>query len=187
MTLPKGKDGYLNQQVILFRLQYETHSLQIHPESPCRSVVTLTPKFLDQQYALRLVVVTYQYLPSPLPFFQPIFPSPLSHISSVAVTHLFRRRIYPCCPASPPPCLSSNVFTADLVCHPYHHRAMIRPQVGSCSLSIFAQSIAVLPTHFAISVIPHLICCRPASLPPPYPSLLSRISATMLVRCCLHR
>ena len=59
---------------------------------------------------------------------------------------------------------------------------MIRPQVGSRSLSIFSQSIAILPTNFAISVAPHLFYCRPASSPPSYPSLLSRISATVLFR-----
>ena len=38
---------------------------------------------------------------------------------------------------------------------------MIRPQVGSRYLFIFYQSIFVPPTHFAISVVLHLICCRP--------------------------
>ena len=120
MTLSKCQDGYLNKQVILFRSQYETHSLQMHPEFPCRSVVALTPKLSEQQYVLRLVVSPCQYLPSPSPFFQPISPSPSSHTSSVAVPHILYRRIRLCCPTSTPPCSSAAVFTADLVCNPYY-------------------------------------------------------------------
>ena len=131
MTLSKPQDGDLNQQVILFRFQYETHSLQMHPELPCRSVATLTPKLLDERYALRLVVVPCQYFPSTFPFFQPISPSSLSNIFSVAVPHLLRRHIHPCCPASPPPCLSAALFTSDLFCHTHYPGATIRPQVGS--------------------------------------------------------
>ena len=52
---------------------------------------------------------------------------------------------------------------------------------------MFAQSVGILPTHFDISAILHLLCCRPEFPPPLYPSLFSRISATMLVRRCLHR
>ena len=63
MTLSKRQYEYLNQQVILFRLKYEIHSLQMHPKSPCRSVVSPTPKLSDQRYALRLVVVTCRYFP----------------------------------------------------------------------------------------------------------------------------
>ena len=133
MTLKK-KNGYLNQWVILFRLQYDTHSLEMHPESPCRSVVTPTPKLSEQRYALRLVVVPCRHFTSPLSFFQPISPSPSSHISSVAVPHLFHRRIHPCCPASPPLCSSAAGFAADIVCHPHYPGATIRPQVGSHSL-----------------------------------------------------
>ena len=107
MKLSKRQDGYFNQQVVLFRLQYETHSLQMHPKSPCRSVVSPTPNLLEQLYALRLLVAPCRY-----------FTSPLYHISYVAVPHLIRSRIHPCCPASPPPWSSSAVFTADLVCHP---------------------------------------------------------------------
>ena len=151
MTLSKCQYGYLNQQVILFILQYEIHSLQRHPEMPCRSVAALTPKLSEQRYALRLVVFPCRYLPSPFPFFQPILPSPLSHISSVAVPHLLHRRINPYCPTSLPPFSPNAIFTAYLVCHPHHPRAIIRPQVGSHSLSIFAQSVTVLPTHFDIS------------------------------------
>ena len=186
MTLSKRQDGYLNQQVILFRLQYETHSLQIHTEFLCRSVVSITPKLSDLRYALRLVVFTCQYFPSLLLSFQPILSSPSSHISSVAVLHLLRRRINPCCTASPPPFSSADFFTADLVCHLHYPGATIRPKVGSRSLSIFSQSVAVLPTHFDISVVPHIICCRPTSPPPSYPFLVYRISATMIVLCCLH-
>ena len=187
MILSKRKDEYLNQPVILFRLQYEIHSLQIHPKLPCRSVVAPTPKLSERRYALRLVVVPCQYFPSPPPFFQTISPYPLSHISSISVPHIIRRHIHICCSASPPPCSSAAIFAADLFFHPHYPRATIRPQVGSFSLSIFAQSVAVLPTHFSISVVSHLIWYRPTSPPPPYPSILSQISATVLVRRCLHR
>ena len=173
--------------MVLFRLQYETHSLQMHPKSPCRSIVAPTPKLLERLYALRLVVIPCQYLPSPSPFFQPISPSSSSHISFFAVPHLLHRLIHPCCPASPPLCSSAAVFTADLVCHPQYPGATIHPQVVSRSLSIFSQSVAVLTTHFSISVVPHLICCRPTSPLPPYLSLLSCISATVLVRRCICR
>ena len=158
----------------------------MHPKSLCRSVVAPTPKLSDQQYALRLVVVTCKYFPSLSPSFQPISPSPSPHISSIAFPHLLFRCTHLCCPASPPPCSYTSVFTADLVFHPHYTGATIRPQVGSRSLLIFSQSVAVLPTHFAISVIPHLFCFCPTSPPPPYTSLLSRISSTVLVRRCLH-
>ena len=92
----------------------------MHPESPCRSVVAPTPKILERKYDLSLVVVPCKYIPSPSPFFQPISPSLSSHISSVAVPHLLCRRIHPCCTASPPPCSSAAVFTADLVCNFYY-------------------------------------------------------------------
>ena len=120
MTLSKHQNGYFNQRVILFRLQYETHSLQMNPKLPCRSVFTPTSKPLERRYALRLVVVSCQYFPSPLPSFPPISPYPLSHISSVAVLHILRRRIHPCCPAYPPSCLTAVVFAADIVCHTYY-------------------------------------------------------------------
>ena len=186
MTLLKHQDEYLNQQVILIRLQYEIHSLQMNPEFPCRSIVVPTPKSSEWRYALRLVVIPCQYLPSLSLFFQPISPSPSSHISSVAVPHLLRRLIHLCCPASPPPCLSAAVFTADLIYHTHYPGATICPQVGSRSLSKFSQSVAVLPTHLAIYVIPHIICCRTKSPPPLYPSLLPHISSTTLVRRCLY-
>ena len=186
MTLLKHQDGYLKQQGILFILQYETHSLQMHTKLSCRSAVALTPKLSEWWYALRLLVVSYQYLPSPSPFFQPIYPSPSSHISSVAVPHILHCCIHPCCPVSPPPWSSAAVFTTDLVCHSHYPVATICPQVGSRYLLIFSQSIAVLTTHLAISVVPYIICCRPTSPPPPYTSLLSCISATVLVHRCLH-
>ena len=116
-TLSKRQNGYLNHQVILFRLQYETHSLQMHPKSPCRYVVSPTPKLSERQYALRLVVVPCWYFTSPSLSFQPIFPAPSSLISSVAVPHILRRRIHTCCPASPPLCSSAAIFAADLVYH----------------------------------------------------------------------
>ena len=59
--------------------------------------------------------------------------------------------------------------------------------VGSHSLSIFDQSVAVLPKHLYIFVVPHLFCCPPTSPPLPYPSLLSCISATVIVRRCLQQ
>ena len=120
MTLSKRQDGYLNQWVILFILKYETHSLQMHPESPCRSVVAPTPKLLEVQYTLRLVVVPCRYFPSPSPFFQPISPSLPFYISYVADLHLLFCRIHTCCPTSPPLCSSSAVFTAELVFHPHY-------------------------------------------------------------------
>ena len=187
MTLLKRQYGYLNQRVILLILQYETHSIQMHPKSPCRSVVAPTPKLSERQYALRLVVVPCRYFPSPLPLFQPISPSLLYPISSVAIPHFLHHRIHTCCPASPPPCSSATIFTADIVCHPHYTGVTIHPQVGSRPLLIFSQSVAVLPTHFVISVVPHLLCCHTSSSPPPYPSLLSCISATVILRHCLHR
>ena len=186
MKLSKRQDEYLNQRVILFRLQYDIHSLQMHPKFPCRSVFNPTPKLSERRYAFRLVVVPCRYLPSPLTSFQTISPSPSSHISSFAVPNLLCCRIHLCCLASPPPCLSAAVFNYELVCHTHYTGATIRPTVGSRSLSIFAQSVAVLPTHFTISIIQHLICCRPTSPPPPYPSLLSHISVTVLTRRYLH-
>ena len=158
----------------------------MHPKLPFRSVVAPTHKLLERRYALRLVVIPCQYLTSPSPFLQTISPSPSSHISSVAVPHLLHHRIHTYCPASLPPCLSAAVFTSDLVFRPHYPVATIRPQVVSRSLSIFSQSVAVLTTHFAISVVSHLICCRPTSPLPPYQSLLSCISSTVLVRSCLH-
>ena len=187
MTLSKREDEYLNPWVILFRLQHEIHSLQMHPKSPCRSVVATTPKLSERRYALRLVVFSCQYFPSPSPSFQPILPSLSYHISSVAVPRILLRRIHICCPASPPLWSSAAVFDADLVYYPHYPGATICPRVVSFSLSIFSQSVAILPTHFTISVIPHLICCRPISPPPPCPSLLSHISSTVLFRHCLHR
>ena len=146
MTLSNRQDGYLNQRVILFRLQYETHSLQMHPKSLCRSVVAPTSKLPEQRYALRLVVVPCWYFPSPLQFFQPISPSPSSHISSVSVPHLLHRRIHPCCPVSPPLCLSAAVFTADLVCHTYLPRLCCVPYHIIFHLYVYFAAIVCLPS-----------------------------------------
>ena len=144
--------------------------------------VAPTPKLSEQQYTLRLVVVPCWYLTIPSPFFQPISSSPSSHISYISVLHLLHRRIHPCCPESSPLWSSTSIFTADFVWHLNYPGATIRSQVGSRSLSIFAQYIAILTTHFVISVIPHLICCHTTYPPPPYPSQLSWISFNMLVR-----
>ena len=126
MTSSKRHNGYLNQWIILFRLKYETHSLQMHPKLSCSSVVAPTPKLLEGRYALRLVVVPCRYFPSLSPLFQPISSSLSSHISSVAVPHLLRRFIHTCCPASPPLCLSAAIFTNDLVCHPHYPTSLPR-------------------------------------------------------------
>ena len=157
----------------------------MHPKSPCIFVVAPISKLLEIRYALRLVVFPCQYLPSTSSSFQLILPSTLYHISYVSILHLLCRRIHLCCLTSPPPCSSSAVFTAEFVCHPHYPGVTIRPQVGGRFLSIFSQSLPVLPTHFAISVVPHLIYCRPKSPPPLYPSLLSRISITVLIRASI--
>ena len=170
----------------LFRLQYEIHRLQMHPKLLCRSVVAPTPNLTEQQYALWMIVVPCQYFTSPSPSFQPISPSLSSHISSVAVPHLLCCCIHICCPASPPTCSSAAVFIFDLVFHTHYPGATIFLQVRSRYLLIFPQTVAVLPNYFAVSVVPHRICCRPTSTLSPYPSLLSRISATVLFHRCLH-
>ena len=117
MTLLKRQDEYLNQRVILFRLKYEIHSLQMHPKSPCRSVVSPTPQLSGRRYALRLVVAPYQYFPSPSSSFQPISPYPSSHISSVHVPHLLRRLIsvtmFVCRCLHRWPCLPSPLSRSD--------------------------------------------------------------------------
>ena len=92
----------------------------MYPKLLCRSVVDPTTKLLERQYALRLVVVPCQYFLSPLLSFQPISPSPSSHISSVAAPHILCHHIHPCCPTSTPPCSSAAVFTTELVCHPHY-------------------------------------------------------------------
>ena len=84
----------------------------MHPKFPRRSVFAPTPKLLERQYALRLVIFPCQYFPSPSPSFQPI--------SSVAVLHILPRRIYLCCTAYHPPSSSAAVFTADLFFRPYY-------------------------------------------------------------------
>ena len=136
IKLSKRQDGFLNKRVILFRLQYETHSLQMHPESPCRSVVALMPKLLKRWYALRLVVVPSQYLPSPSLFFQPIFPSLSSHIYFVAVPRILRR-------------VSIPVFP-----HLQHHA---HPPLSS-PLTLSAISIIPNIRCASIVVLPHCCC-----------------------------
>ena len=59
-------------------------------------------------------------LPVCLRFFQLISPSPLSHISSVSVPHIFCRHIHTCFPVYPPQCSSTDVFTAYFTCHPHY-------------------------------------------------------------------
>ena len=129
MTLLKRQDEYLNQRVILFRLQYETRSLQMHPELPCRSVVAPMPKLSEQRYALRLVVVPCWYLPSSVPFFQPIFfhlrcptslllPSRIYFASvSIPVFPHLRHR------ACPPLSLLMTLYAIPII--PHLHRASI--------------------------------------------------------------
>ena len=139
----------------------------MNPKLPCRSVVSPTPKLSEERYSLRLGVVPCRYLTSPSPSFQPISPSPSSHISSVAVPHLLRHHIHLCCPASPQPCSYAAVFTSELVCHPHYPGATIRHQVGSCPLLIFDCP----SSHISSVAFPHLLCRRihtfcPASPPP---------------------
>ena len=152
MTSLMRQNGYLNQRVILFRLQYETHSLQMHTKSPCRSVISTKPKLSEGRYALRLVVIPCQYFPSPSPSFQPILPSPSSHIFSVSVLHILRLRINPCCPTSMPPWLPASVFTADLVCHPHYNTSTLclccSPTPLLRSSSHYLPSSRVLRRHF---------------------------------------
>ena len=114
----------------------------MHPESPCRSVVTPKPKLSEPQYARRLVVVPCQYLPSPSPFLQPIFPSPSSHVSSVAVLHLFRRHIHLYYPTFLTPCSSAAVFTAGIVCHNHY------PASPSCLHFHPPASLLRLSSHY---------------------------------------
>ena len=46
-----------------------------HSEYPCRSLVSPTPKLLEQRYSHRLVVITCQYFLRPPPSFHPILTS----------------------------------------------------------------------------------------------------------------
>ena len=109
------------------------------------SVIAPTPKLSEGQYTLRLVVVPCQYLPSPSPSFQPISTSLSSHISYVAGPYILRRRIHPWCPASPPPCLSADVFIADLVCHPHYPASPLRLRCYP-SASLSRSSLHCLPS-----------------------------------------
>ena len=158
MTLLKRQDEYLNQGVILFRLQYEKHSLQMHPKLPCRSVVAPTPKLSERRYALRLVVVLCQYLPSMSPLFQPISPSPSSHISSIAVPHLLHCCIHPCCPASPPPCWSATVFTTDIICHTHLLHLCCGPYHIIFQRSVYFAAVVCLPSPIRYSPCSESFC-----------------------------
>ena len=125
-----------------------------HSCLPLSSLLTLsaTPIILEQLYDLRLVVVPCQYFPNPLPFFQPISPSPLYYISSVAVPHLVHRRIHTCCPVSPPPFSSAAVFTADLVYHTYYPESP--PRLHCYPPASLMRSLS----HYLSSS--RVLCCR---------------------------
>ena len=122
--IPTSLSSHISSIAIPHLLHRRIHTCCPKSTPPCLSYVVFTTDivyhthFPEQRYALRLAVVTCKYLPSPSPSLQPISTSLLYHISSVAVPNLLRCRIHPYCPASPPPCSSDAVFTADLVCHP---------------------------------------------------------------------
>ena len=124
----------------------------MHPKWLCRSVVAPTPNLLEQQYALRLIIVPCWYLPIPFPSFQTISLSPLSHISSIALPNLPHRHIHPCCPASLPPCSSTAFFTSDLVYHPYYTASPPRLHFHP-PVSLLRSSL-----HYLSSF--RVICCR---------------------------
>ena len=103
MALLKRQYRYLNQQVNLFSLQYETYSLQMHPKSPCTSAVAPRPKLSERRYALRLVIFPCQYFPvrrrssNPLHHICRLTSLLLpSRISSAAVSIPFVPHILPC-------------------------------------------------------------------------------------------
>ena len=136
MTLSKRQDGYLNNQVNLFRLQYETHSLQMHPKLPCRLFVAPTTNISEERYVLRLVVFPCWYLTTLSPFFQPISPSTSSHIYSVAFLHILRRRMYPYLP-------------------PIRHRSCL-----PLSSPLTFSNIPIIPLlhHASVVILLHLYC-----------------------------
>ena len=121
----------------------------MHPELQCISVVSHTPKLLEWPYAFRLVVPPCQYLPNLLPFFQPIFPSLLSHISSVAVPHHLCYHIHFCCLASPPPCMSAAVLPTDLFFHPKYSISPPRLHCYPCA-SLLQSLLYYLPSFGVI-------------------------------------
>ena len=186
MTLSKRQYGYPNQRVILFRLQYETHSLQMNTEYLCRFIVAPTPKLLERRYDLRLVVVPCQYFPISSPFLQPISPSPSSHISSVAVPHLLLHRIHLYCPSSLPSCLSATVFTAELVYHPHYTASKPRLHCPPPA-SLLRFSSHYLPSHcvllchclytFSDRIFPRSTSCCTTLLAPLCSALLFSLSA----------
>ena len=181
MTLSKCQDGYLNQRVIWFRLQYETHSPQMHPKSPCRSVVVPTPNLLERRYALRLVVVPCRYLPILLPFFQPISPYPSSHISSIAILHLLLLRIHTCCPTSLPPWSYASVLTTDLVWHPHYlaspPRLRCHPPASLLRFSLHYLSLYHVIHHRCLSTFSDRIFSLPVSI---FTTLLDPLYSTLL-------
>ena len=152
MTSSKRQNVYLNQRVILFRLQYETHILQINPKSPCRSAPLL--KVPDREYALRLVVIPCQYFPIPSPSFQPTSPSALSHISSVAVPHLQQHDRLP---------LSSPLTFSVIPIRPHLHRTFVVILLSICCGPYCI--IFLCPVYFATIVcLPSRIGSSPRSL-----------------------
>ena len=104
----------------------------------------------------------------------------LSRISSTAVSIpvVLHLRHHACLP------LSSSLILSTIPIIPEQRYAL---RFGSQSLLIFSQSVTVLTTHFVISIVLHIICCRPTCPPPQYPSLLSCIYSTVHVCCCLRR
>ena len=142
MKLPKHQDGYLNQQVILFRLQYETHSLQMNPKSQCRSFVAPTPKLSEWGYALRLVFVPCKYFPVRRRYSKPFL-------------HL-------CCPTSLllPSRIYSTAVSIPIVPH-IHHRDLL-----TLSSPLILSAIPIIPEQryaLRLEVVP----CWYFPSPPP--------------------
>ena len=91
MTLSNPQDEYLNQQVILFRLQYEIHILQMYPKSWCRSVITPTPKLSKQTIRPQVSSTSLSILSQSVTAIS-------IHLAISVVPHIFC-----CCPTSPLP------------------------------------------------------------------------------------
>ena len=138
MTLSKRQNGYLNQRVILFILQYETHSLQMHPKSPCRSIVAPTPKLSERQHALRLVVFSCQYFPVCRRL-----SNPFRHLGCPTSLLLSSR-------------ISSAAVSIHVVLYLRHHA---RPLLSS-PLTMSAIPIILNLRHASIFILPPL-CCGP--------------------------
>ena len=116
-------------------------------------IFSAIPIIPEWQYTLRLAVVPCRYFSSPLPSLQLIFPSPSSHILSVAIPHLLRFSIHICCPASPPLCSSTYVFTADLVWYPYLTRLCCSPYTIIFHSYVYFAAVVCLPSPVGSS--PH--------------------------------